>query len=402
MALKEEDNFNLDDVLEIFGDMGKGAPAPAVPSAAAAIESTLSDEENRILAEYEAKKKKRKEEEAAAHKHKEEAEQRILEEYERKKRETRDREEQDRKAAAQKQQADLELLKQQQLQEERLKQEERRIIEEYERERQARAEREKAEQEASEARAQSQLKELAEKQHKDAQARAEVDKAEVKQAEEAIGRQGGDKQKRLLELLGKVQKDLQAPAAPIMTALPVLPPLPEEAAAAPSPESPAEPVPAAAAEPMPDDIESVMNDALCFMFEEARKVFFSYLAPVIGIRPANAMLIKTLEKARAKAPVMLKDANWRSDGTLREDGSLDPERLLKNASGIPLAERPKTYLKAMQEVVGLRLQAVELGLGAKPKAELVERIHGLNKRAFLDKGIRPDWVQLFYQEIIPQ
>jgi len=152
---------------------------------------------------------------------------------------------------------------------------------------------------------------------------------------------------------------------------------------------------------LPGDVESGFNDAFCLMLDETRKVVFSYLAPVIGIKAANTMLSKTLEKARSRSGVMLKDANWRTDGTLRDDGSLDADRLLKNAAGLATDLRRPQYVEAMHEILSLRLQAVEQGLGAPARQELMERLLQLRLRTFVDRGVRAEWVEMFYNEVMP-
>jgi hypothetical protein len=434
MVAKNDDVFDLDDVLEIFGTQpkaGRAVPAkPAVSASAAAEVEALTEEEQRLLEEYERGKRERQQHEERARQAKQAEERRILEEYERGKREARERQEREHKAAEQKHQAEIESLRQQHLMEEARKQEEKRILADYERARRARAEQEKAEQEAGEAQAQQALKDLAQRQQEEPA---------------AVARPNNEKHQRLLDLLGKVQRDLKAgrplsldplpvpPSSrlPPLPGLPVMPtatatapesapasaPLPAaetglESAAAPNPAVPVEvaPVFGEGAEPAPaftradlegSEVESGFNDAFCYMLDETRKAVFSYLAPVIGIKAANIMLTKTLEKARSCAAAMLKDANWRTDGTLREDGSLDADRLLKNAISLPPEERSQLYVQAMHEILNLRLQAVGLGLGSSAREELLERLHLLRVRSFVDRGVRPEWITMFYNEVVP-
>jgi hypothetical protein len=106
-----------------------------------------------------------------------------------------------------------------------------------------------------------------------------------------------------------------------------------------------------------------------------------------------------VEKARAKAPVVLKDANWRMDGSLREDGSVDPERLQKNASTIPAGTRVEEYLAGLRELLSIRFKAVEAGLGATTAGEMRNRV--LATREGLNKGKVPiEWVKLFFDQVV--
>jgi|GEM_PF-1814630 len=414
MVTQSDDVFDLDDVLEIFGGQpkaGAAVPAPEVEAPAGLLADALTPEEQRLLEDYERSKRERLQREEQARQAKQAEERRILEEYERSKREAQARQERERQEAERQRQAEIEALRQKDLLAQARKQEEKRILAEYERARRARAEEEKAEQEASEARAQQALKELAQRQ--------QAEQAQRLSEEQAVAaRPSSDKHQRLLDLLGKVQRDLKAGRPLSLDPLPEPVPAPEPAhapePAAPSASAlPAEtapvlgdaagsgPAPAFTRSDVPGAVVSGFNDAMCLMLDETRKVVFAYLAPVIGIRAANTMLSKTLEKARAKAGAMLKDANWRTDGTLRDDGSLDADRLLKNAAGLAPEQRRPLYVEALREILRLRLQAVELGLGAQARQELLERLLQLRLRTFVDRGIKKDWVDMFYDEVMP-
>jgi hypothetical protein len=147
------------------------------------------------------------------------------------------------------------------------------------------------------------------------------------------------------------------------------------------------------------DIEARENEAFCDMLDETRKAMFTFLAPLIGIKQANNMLNKTVEKARSKAPIVLKDANWRMDGGLREDGSVDPERLLKNVGSLPAATRIHDYLDGMRELVSLRFRAVEQGLGATTAGEMKARVVE-TKAGLLQKPGDIQWVHVFFKVVV--
>jgi hypothetical protein len=106
-----------------------------------------------------------------------------------------------------------------------------------------------------------------------------------------------------------------------------------------------------------------------------------------------------VEKARAKAPVVLKDANWKMDGSLREDGSVDPERLLKNVGGLAAATRVDEYLAGLGELLSIRFKAVEAGLGATTAGEMKNRVLACRESAAFKK-IPADWVQLFFSQVV--
>jgi hypothetical protein len=126
---------------------------------------------------------------------------------------------------------------------------------------------------------------------------------------------------------------------------------------------------------------------------------FTFLAPLIGIKAATNMLTKTVEKARAKAPVVLKDANWKMDGSLRDDGSVDSERLLKNVGSLAPVGRVAGYLAGLRELVSLRIKAVEAGLGSTTAGEMRNRVLATREH-FSNKPWPKEWVALFYSDVV--
>lgn len=396
---RNDDGFNLDDMMEIFGDAvpapakspvatqapPSSPPAPGPPTASPAAADSLSDDELAILEAYEKQKKEKAKREEEARRKKEEEAQRILEEYERTRKEAAEKEARERAAAEAKRQKELEELKRKEefkLDAERMAEEERKIIEEFEREAAAQKQRQEEERRAKEAAAQAELQRLAEQQ-KAEEAKRQAEEAAQEAALQAQAQALSKKDSRLLELMAKAQSELQATGLPPLSA--------------------AVPVPAAPAGPKASDvlidIEQKENDAFCAMLDETRKAMFTFLAPLIGIKASNNMLNKSVEKARAKAPVVLKDANWKMDGTLREDGSVDPERLLKNAASLPAATRVEEYLAGLRELVGLRIKAVEAGLGATTAGEMKNRVLAC-QAALKQKPIPKEWVEIFFRQVV--
>ena len=309
---RNDDGFNLDDMMEIFGDavsapakapVATAAPASAPAPSSPADSEGLSVDEQALLEAYEKQKQEKRKRDEEAQRKKEEESKRILEDYERAQREASEKQERERaehQAKREKELAELKRKEEFRLDAERMAEEEKKIIEEFEREATAQKERQEKERVAKEAAAQADLQRLAEQQKAEASKREAEEsrrEADLKAQAEAVTK----KDSRLMELLAKAQHDLQA--AP----LPPLPGAAPEAAAAGGP----------SASDVLLDIEQKENDAFCAMLDETRKSMFTFLAPLIGIKAATNMLTKTVEKARAKAPVVLKDANWKMDGSLR-------------------------------------------------------------------------------------
>ncbi len=406
---KNDDGFNLDDMMEIFGESieapaKKEEPARPAPAPVATVEKPapthdqLSDEEMAVLAAYEKQKKEQKAKEEEARRQKDEDARKILESYEKELQAAREREAKLRRELEEKQKQELEALKKkQEVAAINKEEEERKIIEEFERQAREQKEKDEAARRQKEEQAQAELQALAQKQKAEEAARqAEAAKHEeeirAKAAAATASSSGDKKESRLMELLAKAQKDIEA-AAPA--------PLPGASTGSAQAQAPSSAAAGAAgsARDILIDVEQKENDAFNYMLDETRKTMFTFLAPMIGIKAATNMLNKTVEKARTKGPVVLKDANWKIDGSLREDGSIDPDRILANVQKVPVATRVDDFLTAFHALVNLRINAVEQGLGAKTGADLRMKLAEL-RRPYKDKGLRPDWIDLFFSHVI--
>jgi translation initiation factor 2 beta subunit (eIF-2beta)/eIF-5 len=146
------------------------------------------------------------------------------------------------------------------------------------------------------------------------------------------------------------------------------------------------------------DIGAQENEAFCALLEETRAVMFTFLLPLIGAKATSNMLNKSLEKTRAKA-LVLKDANWRMDGELREDGSVDPERLLKNLSALAPETRVEDYLDGLHSLVDLRVRAVEAGLGEGTCSDLKARLKAACS-ILAQASLPAPWVALFQRRVL--
>ncbi len=109
------------------------------------------------------------------------------------------------------------------------------------------------------------------------------------------------------------------------------------------------------------------------VFEEIRKVIHADLTSRINPGSVNNMFLRTLEKAAVQYTV-LKNTNWDSSGKLREDGSVNSGKFLKNVDCY--SDRIKEIDRETEEALGtllyMRIKSVKLGLGSE-KYEAVKR-----------------------------
>lgn len=114
--------------------------------------------------------------------------------------------------------------------------------------------------------------------------------------------------------------------------------------------------------------------AMIKMYEEISFELRTVLMRTISEKNVNNMMLRSLEKTALIHPV-LKNTNWGSDGRLKEDGSVDFERLMKNIEQAGDNKIEKT-LSAMMELMAIRFKAVKTGMGAenfKKASELINK-----------------------------
>ncbi|MBN2753426.1 MAG: hypothetical protein JXR81_01030 [Candidatus Goldbacteria bacterium] len=114
--------------------------------------------------------------------------------------------------------------------------------------------------------------------------------------------------------------------------------------------------------------------AMIKMYEEISFELRAVLMKTISEKNVNNMMLRSLEKTALIHPV-LKNTNWGGDGRLKEDGSVDFERLMKNIEQAGDNKIEKT-LSAMMELMAIRFKAVKTGMGAenfKKASELINK-----------------------------
>jgi len=103
--------------------------------------------------------------------------------------------------------------------------------------------------------------------------------------------------------------------------------------------------------------------AMIKMYEEISDELRNILMSSISEKTVNNMMLRSLEKTALIHPV-LKNTNWDSDGKLKEDGSVDFERFMKNIEQTG-NEKIEMVFSAMMELLMMRLKAVKSGTGVE-------------------------------------
>jgi len=103
--------------------------------------------------------------------------------------------------------------------------------------------------------------------------------------------------------------------------------------------------------------------AMIKMYEEISAELRNILMSSISEKAVNNMMLRSLEKIALMHPVM-KNTNWDSDGRLKEDGSVDFERFIKNIQQLGHENIEKAF-SAMMELLAMRLKAIKTGTGVE-------------------------------------
>ena len=140
---------------------------------------------------------------------------------------------------------------------------------------------------------------------------------------------------------------------------------------------------------------------LLLMFDEARKVIATVVGQLIGAKATHSMLTKSFEKARTRFQKVYRNANWKSDGSLREDGSLDKERVMRNITELPEPKRAEELIAALADLLAVRLTAIEQGLARKVAAAVICDITEQLERTAMSGRYEKGNLALFVEEILP-
>lgn len=139
------------------------------------------------------------------------------------------------------------------------------------------------------------------------------------------------------------------------------------------------------------------------MFEHTQKVFAQLLSKLVKRKPVETMMVRTLEKAMACNPDVLKKANINQGGKNREDGSLEIPRVAANMNALMLDEekRTKKFLDALRQIFDERLIATEIATSIEVKDEIISAIMMQIDRIFDMNKYGKNLKDIFVEYIVP-
>jgi len=121
----------------------------------------------------------------------------------------------------------------------------------------------------------------------------------------------------------------------------------------------------------PEDLKAV--DDLGHQFEIGRVRMEQVLSPFISEKVAKKMLAWSLDRGQKTHPI-LKNVHWSPSGDLLDNGEIEVTRLVKNVeafAGQPVVQLVKL---AMSDLLVIRLEAVEKGLGPSMKQSVDKEV----------------------------
>lgn len=125
-----------------------------------------------------------------------------------------------------------------------------------------------------------------------------------------------------------------------------------------------------------EELKKLQSDhEFILLYDEYRAILFRELNDLVGEKKTKTMLERTFELSRSKYPEIFRNANWDSKGNLLDDGSLDSQRMVENKNALDPGKSDLALDVALSHLLGLRLQAIEKGLGAGFKNKVRARLY---------------------------
>jgi len=149
------------------------------------------------------------------------------------------------------------------------------------------------------------------------------------------------------------------------------------------------------------DLDVAKCKALANMFEETRMELLKHVVDVIGKKPAQAMMKKTLAKVAKPHLDVFGRAAVDPKNELRVDGQLDEDKLARAIYALPADVRLAKVQKAFYELVEMRFIAVELGLGHRTKAQVLTKTLNALEASFKKKAHPADLVKWYMGDVVP-
>ena len=114
-------------------------------------------------------------------------------------------------------------------------------------------------------------------------------------------------------------------------------------------------------------------------FEISRARMEQVLTPFISEKVAKKLLMWGLERVQRNHAI-LRNVHWSPGGDLVDNGTIEVNRLVKNAEALPIDQDAVAAAKAaLMELVAVRLQAVEQGLGPSMKQAVEKEVMRLRE-----------------------
>lgn len=148
----------------------------------------------------------------------------------------------------------------------------------------------------------------------------------------------------------------------------------------------------------PDFLDESIIINIFELNEEIRRIIEKELIEIIPRRTVLNMLLRTLEKT-AINHLILRNTNFSMDGKIRENGSIDTERLLQNIEKYKtqIMEIDKEIENALRALFNMRMNAIKAGLGQKAFENLKGSI--LQKLNVIKAGYKKAVFNFFMEKI---
>ncbi len=139
------------------------------------------------------------------------------------------------------------------------------------------------------------------------------------------------------------------------------------------------------------------------LYEETMKIFSQLLEARVAKNKADSIMVKSIEAAMKKNPDILKRMNVGIDGKPRTDGTIDTARLISNMNAMAVPDEKKTaaLFKALMDIFEERIIGAEVATDLETKdrimTELLNRINKIFEKSEYNRKMG----SLFTKYIVP-
>jgi len=139
------------------------------------------------------------------------------------------------------------------------------------------------------------------------------------------------------------------------------------------------------------------------LFEESQRMMNVFLVKRLNRQDVDAVYVKTLEKAAEKFPDVLRKTMYDMKGDAAKNGAINTSRAMSNVNSLPLAEdkKPRKMFEALKFLFEERVIQMELKTSPEIKNQVIAEVLDKMKKSMERKQYAPKIQSIFLKQIMP-